>query len=168
MIAIGQVLKPQGIRGELKVRPLTSDPSRFCVLKSVYVGGKPYNVKSVRQTGNDVFLSLSGVEDRNAAELFRNALIEIDDSASVVLDDGEFFISDIVGCALYTDGEEPSFIGTVKRVDSFGAADVFTVQCEGGDMSFPFLKALDARLDAAQKRLYVNGNKLKEVAVYED
>ena len=45
---IGRILKPQGIRGEVKVDPLTDDSSRFCVLKSVSVGNELKRIQSVR------------------------------------------------------------------------------------------------------------------------
>ncbi len=170
MITVGQILKPQGIRGEVKVKAMTSDPSRFCVLKSVYIDGKPYKIKNARIGANEVYLTLDGVSDRNAAENLRGAMLQIDRAAAIDLEDGEFFVSDLIGATLFSlDGGEEKQIGKILRIDSFGAADVFTVECDDGrNMTFAFVKALSPRFDGQDRKLTVDGGKLREVAVYED
>ncbi len=35
-LVIGEILKPQGVKGEVKVRPITSDPARFDGLTRVF------------------------------------------------------------------------------------------------------------------------------------
>ncbi len=169
MITVGQITKPQGVRGEVKVRPMTNDPSRFYVLKAVYIDNVAYKLSAVRVSGGDVYLKLAGIDDRNAAETFRNKYIQIDRAAAVALDDGEFFIDDVVGAALVAKTADGSqIIGTVKSVQSFGAADVFTVTTERGEMTFAFIKALAAEYDEKTHTLTVDGDRLKEVAVYDE
>ncbi len=148
---------------------MTNDPSRFYVLKAVYIDNVAYKLSTVRVSGDDVYLKLAGVDDRNAAETFRNKYVQIDRAAAVALDDGEFFIDDVVGATLVAktaDGSQS--IGTVKSVQSFGAADVFTVTTERGEMTFAFIKALAAEYDDSKRVLTVDGDKLKEVAVYDE
>lgn len=166
---VGQILKPQGIRGELKVKPMTSDPSRFCVLGSVRIKDAMYKITKARIDGGDVYITLDGVTDRNGAELFRGAFIEIDRENAVKLEKGEFFISDLIGCALVAAyAEEKSNVGTIERIESFGAADVFTVKTERGGMSFAFIKALNAEYEAETRTLTVDGRALDTVVVYDD
>lgn len=146
---------------------MTNDSSRFCVLKSVYIDGVPYKIAHARVSGDDVYLCLSGVSDRNAAELLRGKYLKIDRAAAVPTDEGEFFIDDVVGATLYARGEQETLIGKVVSVQSFGAADVFSVDCaDGRGMTFAFIAALDMRLDG--KKLSVDGKKLSEVAVYDE
>lgn len=169
MITVGQITKPQGVRGEVKVRALTDDPSRFCVLKSAYVGGKLFRIENVRVAG-DVYIKFAGISDRTAAEALRGMMVQIDRAAAVSLDDGEFFIADLIGCTLvaeYASGMK--CIGKIEHVQSFGAADVFTVSCnDGKEMTFAFVKGLNAKLDEQSSTLTVDGNKLNEVAVYDE
>ncbi len=148
---------------------MTNDPSRFYVLKAVYIDSVAYKLSAVRVSGGDVYLKLSGIDDRNAAEMLRNKLVQIDRAAAVALDDGEFFIDDVVGATLIAktaDGSQS--IGTVKSVQSFGAADVFTVKTERGEMTFAFIKALAVEYDENEHVLTVDGDRLKEVAVYDE
>ena len=66
-ITIGVIIKAQGIKGEIKVRPLTDDSSRFFKLKIVYISGIPYRIRDIR-IDRFVYLKLDGVDDRNAAQ----------------------------------------------------------------------------------------------------
>lgn len=149
---------------------MTDDSSRFCVLKSAYVGGQPYKIENARVNGNDVFLRLSGIVDRNGAETLRGRFIEVDRAAAVALCDGEFFIADITGSTLFArTGDGETKIGRINAVQSFGAADVFSVECgDGKNMSFAFVKALDARYVVDKRAFSVDGDRLKEVAIYDE
>lgn len=148
---------------------MTNDPSRFCVLKSAYVDGRLFKISAVRVSGDDVFLRLSGIDDRNAAELLRGKYIEIDRAAAVALEDGEFFIDDLVGSMLVARSADGSKrIGVIQSVQSFGAADVITVQTLRGEMTFAFVKALNAEFNEDANELYVDAERLNEVAVYDE
>lgn len=165
---IGRVLKPQGIRGEVKIAALTDDPSRFELLKSADVGGRALRVEKVRVGNDGVYVKFAGVDDRNAAELLRGKFVSVDRAAAVPLEAGEFYIADLIGAELRERGKACS-IGIIKSVESFGAADVVTVELTNGkNMSFAFTAALDAELDEQRKILSVDGKRLGEVAVYED
>lgn len=167
MLNVGQIVKPQGIRGEVKVK--TSDPSRFCVLKTVEINGKAYRITSARASGSDAYIKLDGVDDRNKAEELRGAMLKIDKADAAPLDTGEFYVADLVGARLVArNGDDVIDIGVISHVDSFGAADVFSVDCESKNLSFPFLKALNAEFDEQARVLYVDGKRFNEVAVYED
>ena len=76
-LTVGVVLKPQGIRGELKVKPYTDTAEDFAAFRRVFLDGEEYKVLSVRTGGGAVFLGLRGVADRNAAELLRGKEVVI-------------------------------------------------------------------------------------------
>ena len=75
-IVIGEILKPQGIRGELKIKPLLDDVALVKKFRKVYIGGAEYKVLSARYDTGAAYLALSGVADRNAAELLRGKEVE--------------------------------------------------------------------------------------------
>ena len=70
-IVIGEILNPHGVRGEVKVKPLLDDAADMRHFKKVYIGGKEYKVLSCRADAQAAYLALSGVADRDAAELLR-------------------------------------------------------------------------------------------------
>ena len=70
-IVIAQVLKPQGVRGEVKVKPLLDDIADIKRIPRVTIAGKEYKVLSARCDASFAYLGLAGVADRDAAELLR-------------------------------------------------------------------------------------------------
>ena len=70
LLKVGQIVKPQGIKGEVKVIPLTDDVTRFLKLKTVYIDGTIVKVGGVKIASDSIIMSLIGVNDRNSAESF--------------------------------------------------------------------------------------------------
>ena len=100
-LMIGEITKPQGVRGEVKVRPCTCDPERFEGLETVYIekeGGYAPLAVTVNRLGTDaVFMSVAGVTDRDMAEKLRGTLLYIDRAHAVELDGDSNFLTDLYG-----------------------------------------------------------------------
>lgn len=165
-VTVGTVAKPQGIRGEIKVNPLTDDNKRFFDLKKVVIGGAEYAVTIARVTPAGVFIKLDGVNDRNAAELLRGKEICVSRQDAVPLPQDRYFIADIIGCRLIRNGKP---YGTVKDVLQYSATDIYTASLDkGGSIAFPALKEVIEKIDVEKGEIYLNAEKLAEVALYED
>ncbi len=164
-LKIGLIVKPQGIRGELKVQPLTDDINRFKNLKEVIVEDKTFRVLNAVIGGNTVFISLDGIIDRNTAETFRGKFLCVTRENAIPLEEGRYFITDIVGCSVLSDGQN---IGEI--IDVFSArTDIFTVKCADGKiMRFPFLKDAVISVDVENKKVVVDKKRLSEISCYED
>lgn len=98
-LVIGEVLKPQGIRGEIKIKTYTDENTAVKNFRRVFIGGEEYKVLSFR-TGESgfAFLGLRGVPDRNAAELLRGKEVEAERDDAPPLDEGTYYIVDLIGC----------------------------------------------------------------------
>lgn len=165
-IVVGEVLKPQGIKGELKVRPFTDDSARFRKLRTVYFGDVPYKINSCRIDGF-VYIKLDGVDTRNAAENFVGKEVKIDRIHAVSPKEGSYFIVDLIGCDLKNDSGVT--LGRIKDIDNFGAADVITVETpEKKVFRFPFLNRIISNVDIDSKTISVVEKELSAVSVYED
>lgn len=165
-ITIGQIVRAAGIRGEVKVKPLTDDPNRFKQLKTVYIVEKPYRIEALRLDGDFVYLRFGGVSDRNTAETLKDEFIGIDRVNSVPLAEGSYFIADVIGCKLYTsDGET---VGKVTEVNQYGAADVFTAFDGVKTVRFPFLKRMIVKVDVENGVIIVDKKTFDEVSVCDD
>ena len=71
-IEIGAVAKPQGIKGELKVRLFADDFAAVKDIKTVEINSIDYTVASFRHAGGEeAVLKLVGVDDRNFVETLR-------------------------------------------------------------------------------------------------
>ena len=111
-------------------------------------------------------MSLSGVPDRNAAETFRGKFLRVTRENAIPLEEGRYFIVDIVGCKVVTDSKKQ--VGEIIEVTSANT-DIFTVKClDGKIMRFPFLKDVTVSVDVKEKVVTVKEKRLEEVACYED
>ena len=163
-LIIAEVLKPQGIRGEIKVKTFTDAPENVKAFKTVYIDGNPYKILSFRQ-GSDgaAYLGLRGVPDRNAAELLRGKTIEGERDDGPILDEGQYYIVDILG--LLCETEEGEVLGTVTDISNF-SSDIYTIEKAGKKILFPAVKGVIKRVDLENKKLVVDKKVFDEIAVY--
>ena len=133
-LIVGEVLKPQGIRGELKIRPFTDSAEDFRAFRRVFLDGEEYKVLSVRIGDGAVFLGLRGVPDRNAAELLRGKQVVVPRADAPQPEEGRYYIVDLLGSRVVTDGGEE--IGTLVDVRQ-AAADVYSVERSGKEILCP-------------------------------
>lgn len=166
-LMIGQVLRPQGIKGLVKVKPETDDPARFLELEYVFVkkGDRfsqlPVDEISVRDDG--VYLRLDHAKDRDAAEKQRDTVLYVDRAHAVTLNENETFICDLIGCrALDTKGNE---LGVVKDVLQPGGNDVYVIKTPRGEMLLPALRHVIPSVDVQNGVITIDEKRLPEVAV---
>ena len=163
-LIIGEVLKPQGIRGELKVKTFTDFPEDVKKFGTVYIEEKPYKILSFR-VGPDgaAYIGLRGIPDRNAAELFRGKKLEGDREDAPPLEEGRHYIVDILGLSCET--EEGEFLGGVKQIVNL-SSDVYTLEKDGKNILFPSVNNVIVKVDIAGGKIVVNKAKFDEIAVY--
>lgn len=163
-LVIGEVLKPQGIRGELKVKTYTDAPEDVKAFGTVYIDGTAYKILSFR-VGADgaAYMGLRGIPDRNAAELFRGKKLEGERADAPDLEEGQYYIVDILGLSCET--EEGEFLGTVKDITNL-SSDIYTIEKAGKNILFPAIKGVVVKVDLENKKLIVNKARFAEVAVY--
>ena len=165
-ITVGQIIKAFGIKGEVKVKPYTDDIMRFKKLRIVYIGETPYKIIACRIAEGFVYLSFIGVNDRNTSETLVGRMLEIDRVNAVELEEGRYFIADMLGCTVVlSDG---TVIGKLTDVAQYGAADVITVVKDKKVCRFPFIKKLNSNIDIESKVMTLDAKVFGEVSVYED
>lgn len=166
-LLIGEVLRPQGIKGQVKVRPDTDDPWRFEDLEWVYVkkgdGYEKVEIADVSVRVDGVYLRLNDVQDRDAAEKQRGWMLYVDRAHARELAENETFICDLIGCkAVDLSGNE---IGVVKDVLQPGGNDVYVIKTPKGEMLLPALKHVVPEIDVEKGLMIIDEKRLPEVAV---
>lgn len=133
-LEIGQIVNTFGIKGEVKVIPFTNDISRFDYLEKVYVKKKNdfklYKVDNVRYHKNMVLLKLEGIDNPETAQLLKNAFLEVDREDAIPLEEGTYFIVDLIGLDVYTD--EGKLLGKVEDIYNTGSNDIYVIKDEFG------------------------------------
>ena len=157
---VGTITSPHGVRGEVKVYPTTDDPERFLDLKQVILRkkendpGETRGIRKVHFLKNMVLLHLDGVEDRNAAELLRGLELYVPREDAVPLQEDEYFIADLIGMKVFSDGEE---FGVLKDVLQTGANDVYAVMSPRfGEVLIPAIKPCIINVDIVEGRMDVH------------
>ena len=158
-MAIGRVLKANGVRGELRVLPLTDFPERFDTLGEVFLveKGCPARrvaVEKARRQGRIVIVKLDGVEDRRAAEMLAGATLEVGRSEAVALPKRNYFVFDIVGLEAVT--EDGRSVGRVKDVLKLPAHDVYVLESETGEeIMIPAVESIVIRVDLRTRQMVI-------------
>ncbi len=162
-LLIGTVLKPQGIRGELKIKNYTDDFYAISALKEVFIDGVSYQVLKMR-CDKDVFILLRGIADRNDAELFRNKDIYAL-KADVRRKKNTYFICDVIGCSvLFEDG---TVFGKIEEILS-ARTDIYYISTPEGRVIAPWLKSYQANFDIENRTVTVNKEEFLKEINYED
>lgn len=161
-LTVATILKPQGIRGEVKVKVFLDDAEDLKEIKQVYISGEKYAVLNVRGVGDIAYIALRGVADRNSAELLRGKDIEALREDCPPLPDGRYYIGDLTGCKVITySGEE---IGEVASVTP-AHTDIYTIQTPKGEVSFAAAEGVILEVDIDSKIITVDKKRFKEVSV---
>lgn len=165
---LGQVLKSQGIKGEVKLRPYTDDLERFGALCHVYLkkGGayQKHSVQRARVYKEFAFLKIEGIDDRNAAEELRGQSIYIDREHAAPLPEGAYYIADLIGLRVEEEGGE--VVGVVEDIIKIaGGMDVYQVKTEKGNILFPAAPGVIVQKDIQAGRMVVDKKRLNEVCV---
>ena len=158
-LEVGQIVNTFGIKGEVKVVPFTDDIKRFDELKNVYVKtkkeSKQYKVENVKYHKNMVLIKLEGINNVENAENLRNAFLEIDRKDAIPLEEGTYFIADLIGLEVYT--EEGKLLGKVEDIYNTGSNDIYVVKDElGKQILLPGIKEVIKEVLLEQEKIIVH------------
>ena len=164
-IEIGAVAKPQGIKGELKIKLFADNFHSVSKITNVEIDGKEYKVEYFKSAfSGDAIIKLVGLDDRGQAENLRmKSLFAFRNE--IIVPKGRFFISDVVGCKLtLSSGKE---LGTITDIVN-GNVDYYYIITDEGKAVFPLIKELNAVFDLENGKVIVDSKKFTEVVLYED
>ena len=161
-LVIGKIVKPQGIRGEVKVYPYTDSAEVFGEISRVFIEGAEYKILNARFSDGMAYLSLRGVPDRNAAELLREKELTIPRDEAPMPEEGCYYIADLLGSVVVSDTGKT--LGTLKDIRQ-AATDIYTLETDKGEVLFPTAKGVVLSVDIENKKITVSEKRFKEVAV---
>jgi 16S rRNA processing protein RimM len=160
-LAVGRVLRPHGVRGEVRVQVLTDFPERLSQHAAFYLAhpDSPEDVQhraveTMRFHQQVLLLKLEGCDDRNRAEELRDLLVLIPIEDAAPLEEGEYYHFQVIGVEVETaSGEE---LGRVTEVLETGANDVYVVRGPRGEVLIPAIESVVRELDLEANRMVVS------------
>jgi 16S rRNA processing protein RimM len=150
-VAIGHVARAHGIRGAVRVALAHAGSDTLEEAKTVYLGDAAYTVRSARRCGDApaYLVELAEVTDRDAADALRGAEVSVAREL-VAMDEGEFLVSDLVGCAVFDPAGRA--VGVVRELFWNGAQDVVVLDTE---QMFPLVDEWLLEVDLEGRRIVV-------------
>lgn len=143
-LTIGEITKPHGVKGEVKVFPQTDDINRFLKLKRVFIDGKEVKVIYVTVGADRAIMKLEGAESVDDAEKLRGKRLEVPREEAVKLEKDAYFIEDLKECQVVdTEGKA---LGKVYDVIYTGSNDVYWIQ-QPKELLIPALKTIVESVD---------------------
>ncbi|MER1993474.1 MAG: ribosome maturation factor RimM [Eubacteriales bacterium] len=166
-LMIGTVLKPQGVRGECKIRSWAADISRFNTWKVLYMkavdGFMPVAVEVTRISDGFVFAHLDGSSSANEAEKYRGTDLYVDRDNAAPAEKDATLIADLIGCTARD--ENGTEIGVLTDVLQHGTVDTWVFRTASGTLMAPALLSVFPAVDPENKAIDVIRERLEEVAV---
>lgn len=163
LLNVGTIVNTHGVKGEVRVWPQTDFPelrfkpgSKLLLVPPEEAGNpSPVEIQSSREQKNVYVLKLKGIDDMNGAEKLKGWGLKVAETERAPLDEGEYYVRDIVGCTVIT--EEGETLGTVSDVLTPGANDVWVVKrAKGKELLLPVIDEVVLEVDVAAKRIKVH------------
>ena len=151
-LRVGQITNTHGVRGEVKVLPLTDDMRRFDDLDYVYINRKEVKIENVKYLKDKVILKLEGIDSMNDAEKLKPTYLEIKREQAITLHKDTYFITDLLECkVLDTDNFE---YGVIKEVIKTPNNDVYWVKGKK-EILVPVLKDIVLDIDVENRKILI-------------
>lgn len=157
-LEIGQIVNTFGIKGMVKIRPFTDDIRRFDRLKKVYIkknNVEEYEIEEVKYHKDMVLIKFKGIENLEQANLLRNYYLLVNRDEEEPLEEGRYYIVDMLGIEVYTD--EGKKLGILDDIFNTGSNDVYVIKDElGKQILLPAIKEVIKQVNIENKNMIVH------------
>lgn len=155
---IGKIISTHGIKGEVKVYPMTDNLNRFDYLKTAYLGEKKIKVEleRVKYHKNLAILKFKEFNDINEIISFKDSFIYVDEEGKIVLPKGHFFIYDLLESQVFD--TKSNLIGTLVDVLQGASNDIYVVKASDKNKEYliPAVKQFVIDVNPANKRIVID------------
>ena len=158
LVAIGQIVKSFGVKGDVRVKSLSDVPGRFEGLREVTIempSGKTIEtvVNRVRKDPDSYVIGLEAFSSPEEAASFRGSLLKIPEDQVPALPDGQYYEFQLIGMAVQDERGQP--LGTLEDIMETGSHPVFVVRGFGREWLIPGRQAVIVSMDVAQRTMMV-------------
>lgn len=148
LIIVGKILNTHGIKGVLKIMPITSDIKRFSKTDYLIIEDKEYSIESIFYKDKFVFIKFKEFDNINDVLKFKNQFVYIKEEDRVKLKKDTYFISDLIGLNVYD--TEKNKLGKIINIIENPANDLYEIEDAKGETHLvpsvkEFVKEIDLK-----------------------
>jgi 16S rRNA processing protein RimM len=159
LVVVGEVIRPHGLRGEVRVTSHTDHPGRFegleeCVLWDPESDARAvWRLNGARRQGEAVLLSLAGCESVEAARALVGRLVALPRAQALPPPPGHVYPWQLAGCRVVTEDGRP--IGELSGVESSPAHDLWVVRDAEREHLIPAVAEIVVDVDVNARRVVI-------------
>ncbi len=156
-LAVGQLRRPHGVRGEMLMTVLTDFPERLKPKKRLFVGDQhePLLIRSLRHHAEGMLISFQGLDTPEDVGRFRNQYVFVDAADLPPLPEGEYYHHQLIGLQVFS--EDEAHLGVLTEIIETGANDVYVVTDDaGGEILLPAISEVVLDVDVERGRMRVH------------
>jgi len=162
-VPLAEVARPHGVKGELRLKLYNQDSDILLDQDEVLLRAKDGKERTVsvaraRRADDAILMKLDAVDDRDRADDLRQALVCVRRSAFPPLEEGEFYVCDMVGArVLMQEGDGRVPLGTVRELRAYPSVEVLVIAADDGgkDWEVPLVGAFVQSVDAQSREVVV-------------
>ncbi len=154
-VVLGQIVAPHGVRGDLRIMPLTSNVQLFTTMDYLLLpDGRRLTVTHVRPHKNVFLVTAKEIPSIEAAEALRGKEVSVYRKDLPELPEGRYYVGDLLGLPVLD--EAGNRIGTFKDVLPTGSKDVYVIAPPSGkDILVAAIPENIREIDLPGKRIIV-------------
>ncbi len=153
-VAVGQVVRAWGTKGEIKVESLTDFPDRFAVRKTLYIEGIPFIIEQSRPHKDCFIIKLATINDPSTADRLRGTYLEIPEEQIHKLPAGKYYWFQMIGLEVVDTNDEP--VGRIVDILPTGSNDVYIVRGHRGEILIPATDEVVKLIDLENGRMTIH------------
>ena len=159
LITIGKAVKPFGVKGEMKIEPMTDFPERFKDLRRVFLvspAGRELvcEVRSLRYSGGFPLLQFDGYDSPEKAKALNGWFLKVPREEAVPLPEGSYYWFELVGMEVVSEVGEK--LGTLVEVFETGSNDGYVMKQGRKEIYLPATKEIVKHIDRKAKRMVIH------------
>ncbi len=160
LITIGKVIKPFGVKGEMRIEPMTDFPERFKKLRHAHLVSPSGNevrceVSSVRfDGGGSLFLQFKGYDSPEKAKELNGWFIKVPREEAVPLPEGSYYHFELIGMEVFSEAGEK--LGAIVDIFETGSNDVYVMKQGRKETYLPATKEIIKQVDREKKRMVIH------------
>jgi 16S rRNA processing protein RimM len=159
LVAIGEIGRPHGLSGEVRVTLLTDRPERFETLRECVLWDaerdrrEPCRLTAARQRGGALVIALAGYTTPEAVATLTGRLLAVPEAEGLPPPEGHFYPWQLEGCEVVT--EDGGVVGRVLRIEPAPAQDLWVIGDGTREHLVPAVAEIVREVDLAARRVVI-------------